>query len=96
MSIILLKFAESFVRSRISPDVFSNAYIELWRIERDAGILQFDPRDLSECLSTIFCLADMYCPDTEVLGVGELDGCALEAEVGRVLAMLSAEEIPSG
>jgi hypothetical protein len=76
--------------------VFSNAYIELWRIEGDAGILQFDPRDLSECLSTIFFLADIYSPDTEALEAGELDGCALEAEVGRVLALLSAGGFPSG
>jgi hypothetical protein len=62
MSQTLLKFAQSFVRERLSANVFSEAYIELWKIEGDLGLLPNDRPSMSECLSTIFCLADLYYP----------------------------------
>ncbi|WP_235895551.1 colicin immunity domain-containing protein, partial [Yersinia alsatica] len=50
---------------RLSATVFSEAYIELWRIERDnKNILSYDA-NISDCLSSIFCLADMYNPDED-------------------------------
>lgn len=95
MSIILLKFAESFVQSRLTPDIFSVSYMELWKIEGDAGLLQLDPPGLSECLSTIFCLADMYAPGDEPLEVGELDGESLIVEVAAMLKLLSDGGLPT-
>ncbi|WP_145931196.1 colicin immunity domain-containing protein [Yersinia bercovieri] len=65
MDYLLLDFARSFVAERLSATVFSEAYIELWRIERDnKNILNYDAK-ISECLSSIFCLADMYNPDED-------------------------------
>ncbi|MBI0132170.1 colicin immunity domain-containing protein [Snodgrassella sp. W8132] len=63
MSLIALEFAKSFVNGRITAQVFAEAYIELYRIERDNGLLLKDEDSVSECLSTIFCLADLYNPD---------------------------------
>lgn len=65
MSSLLFDFSKSFVDGRLSAAIFSEAYIELWRIERDSeNILNYDDK-LSECLSSIFCLADMYNPDDD-------------------------------
>lgn len=65
MSYLLFDFARSFVAGRLSATVFSEAYMELWRIERDnKNILNYDV-SISECLSSIFCLSDMYNPDEE-------------------------------
>ncbi|HEY0503175.1 MAG TPA: colicin immunity domain-containing protein [Lysobacter sp.] len=86
MSSLLLKFAKSFAAGRISPEVFSIAYIELWRIERDDGSLQRDEAALSESLSTIFCLADLYNPDGEREKY-ELDEEGLRDEVTKAISV---------
>lgn len=65
MSLIILEFVRSFVDERITPQVFSEAYIELYRIERDNNLLLKEETDVSECLSSIFCLADLYNPDAD-------------------------------
>lgn len=65
MSLIALEFAKSFVNGGITAQVFAEAYIELYRIERDNGLLLKDEDSVSECLSTIFCLADLYNPDSD-------------------------------
>ncbi|EIT00871.1 bacterial self-protective colicin-like immunity family protein, partial [Yersinia pestis PY-89] len=49
----------------MSAQVFANAYIEFWRIERDQRICLKDNEKLNECLSSIFCLADLYNPDSD-------------------------------
>ena len=65
MNYLLLDFAKSFGAGRLSASAFAEAYIELWRIERDSkNILNYDEK-VSECLSTIFCMADMYNPDED-------------------------------
>ncbi len=65
MSVVILEFAKSFIKERLSAEVFADAYIELWRIERDNHILLKDDERLSECLSSIFCLADLYNPEPD-------------------------------
>ncbi len=62
MSVTVLALARSFSIERLSADEFSSAYMELWRFERDNNILIEDESRLSECLSSIFCLADLYNP----------------------------------
>lgn len=81
MSITLFEFVRSFVDGRISAPTFSDAYTELWRIERDSGLLQKDEPRLSECLSSVFCATDMYCADSEGREVYELDEDQLKSEV---------------
>jgi hypothetical protein len=81
MSLVLLDFAKSFIDGRISALVFSEAYIELWRIERDKNLLLADGPKLSECLSSIFCAADMYCADDKLRRDYEFNAEQLRAEV---------------
>ncbi|HCL76570.1 colicin immunity domain-containing protein [Stutzerimonas nitrititolerans] len=90
MSFTILEFAKSFVAGRLTVGVFSEAYIELWKIERDRNVLQFDESLLSECLSSIFCAADMYEPD-EPREEYELDDEMLRSEVARLVKKLVAD-----
>ncbi len=60
MSTTILEFARSFVNGRIGAEEFVNCYQELWKIERDNKRSLDDSNGLSECLSSIFCLADLY------------------------------------
>ncbi|MDF7670428.1 colicin immunity domain-containing protein [Orbaceae bacterium ESL0721] len=62
MSLITLEFIKSFVNGRITSTVFTEAYMELYRIERDNNILIKEDKRVGQCLSTIFCLADLYNP----------------------------------
>ncbi|MEE4692201.1 colicin immunity domain-containing protein [Pseudomonas alliivorans] len=89
MSFTIFEFARSFVAGRLTPESFSEAYIELWKIERDKNLLQLDEPSLSECLSSIFCVADMYESD-ESREDYELDGEMLRSEVARLLQALVA------
>lgn len=88
MSVTILEFARSFVEGRLSADDFAKSYIELWKIERDKNLLQQDEDNLSECLSSIFCLADLYNPDSDRDDY-ELDGEQLRAGVGELIEKIS-------
>ncbi|MGP5495590.1 colicin immunity domain-containing protein [Psychrobacter celer] len=65
MSISLLKFTESFLQGRIDAEVFTNAYIEFFRIERDINVTSSDSPNLNEVLSSIFSIADLYNPEDD-------------------------------
>lgn len=65
MSMVLSKFAESFVNERLTADIFADAYMELWKIERDLGLVAQDTGMLSQVNSTIFLMADLYNPESE-------------------------------
>ncbi|NCE90313.1 colicin immunity domain-containing protein [Pseudomonas sp. L13] len=90
MSLTILEFARSFVAGRLTAEIFSEAYIELWKIERDKNILLLDEPSLSECLSSIFCAADMYEPD-ESREYYELDAEMLRSEVATLVLNLVAD-----
>jgi len=87
MSITLLQFAKSFVGERVDADIFSNAYIELWKIEGRLEICKLDDPDLSVCLSSIFCLADLYNPNFDKAEY-ELDENDLRAGVSDFINKL--------
>ncbi|AVI82623.1 colicin immunity protein [Pseudomonas syringae pv. tomato] len=89
MSLTILEFARSYVAGRLTSEIFSEAYIELWKIERDRNVLQLDDPSLSECLSSIFCAADMYEPD-ESREDYELDDEMLRAEVMSLVQKIVA------
>ena len=84
MSQALLKIAQEFVDNDITPGLFVDRFTELWREERDSGISMKDDELLSEKLSTIFCLADLYNPGEE-REVYEYDERRLRSEVRSVL-----------
>ncbi|MFB4392840.1 MULTISPECIES: colicin immunity domain-containing protein [unclassified Pseudomonas] len=90
MSFTLLEFARSYVAGRLTAEIFSEAYIELWKIERDRNLLQLDEPLLSECLSSIFCAADMYEPD-ESREEYELDDEMLKSKVASLTQKIVAD-----
>ena len=65
MSITVLALAKSFSTERLTAEEFSNSYMELWKFERDSNLLQEDSDNLNECLSSIFCLADLFNPEAD-------------------------------
>jgi len=84
MNVTILEFARSFVNERLSADEFANAYMELWKIERDNNVLQEYEDNVDECLSSIFCVADIYNPNSDRDDY-ELDEDKLRAEVKRLM-----------
>lgn len=65
MSHDLTVIATQFAEGKISAIDFVNDYISQWKQERDNGELLKDPPEVSEALSTVFCLADLYNPETD-------------------------------
>jgi Bacterial self-protective colicin-like immunity len=65
MSEELLGFAKKIIDSEISADKFVNEFMDKWREERDSGIFSKDNPQLSEKLSSMFCLADLYNPEED-------------------------------
>lgn len=61
----LLNFTKAYVAERIDTNCFVNAYIELWRIERDLGLSIMDEEKLNLFLSSIFYMVDLYNPESE-------------------------------
>lgn len=88
MSVRLLTLAKRFVQTRMDPEQFSEEYIQAWKWERDNGLLNVDPPQLSEVLSSIFCWADQFnpAPDREW---HELDEPALRTKVAELINGLS-------
>jgi hypothetical protein len=84
MSKELLSFVSNYVESKEDPERFVDLYIRSWSEERDNGLLAADSPEISEALSTIFCLADMYNPDQDRAEY-ELDDNGLRAAVMNVL-----------
>ncbi len=87
MSITILALAKSFQAGRLNADEFSNAYVELWKFEGKEGLLSLDDELLSECLSSIFCLADLYNSSPFRQGY-ELNEIQLKKKVSDLLAAL--------
>lgn len=84
MSLTVLALAKSFVAERLSADKFSDAYIEIWKFEGESGLLQKDEANLSECLSSIFCLADLYNPEADREEY-ELDESQLRKKISELI-----------
>ena len=84
MSVTILEFARAFAVGRLTAEEFANAYIELWRIERDKQILQKDSDNMSACLSSIFCLTDLYAPEPDKEDY-ELDSDQLRKEIDKII-----------
>ena len=65
MSQLLKKYIDSFLSKDISADGFADSYMMKWKAERDNNLLGKDEDSLSELLSSVFCVADMYNPDDD-------------------------------
>jgi hypothetical protein len=84
MSEALLIFARRFVRGDLDAPSFTDAYIQQWKVERDSGLLISDDAQVSEALSSIFCLADLFNPDHDRAQY-EFDEVRLRSKVAKNL-----------
>jgi len=80
MSESLNMFVSSFLNGRISVEAFVESYAELWKIERDLGVFEKDSKPLSEFLSTVFCIADLFNPSEDRLSY-EIEGTLLTEKI---------------
>ena len=87
MSLTVLSLAKSFVMERLSADQFSDAYMEIWKFERDSNLFQKDEAKLNGCLSSIFCLADLYNPESDSEEY-ELDEKPLRNKISELISDL--------
>ena len=85
----MTRIAQLFVQGRISADLFAESYISAWKKERDSGQMAYIRPDVSEALSTIFCLADLYNPAMDREGY-ELDEEQLRSKVKELLKLILA------
>ena len=88
MSGQLYEFARRFAAGEIPAGAFADPFMERWKQERDSApdTARTDSDEVSESLSTIFCLADLYNPEAEREGY-ELDESGLRSEVRKVLGL---------
>lgn len=87
MSMELLESVRQFVDGNVSAEIFADSFMERWKRERDTGITFKDCDRLSECLSTVFCLADLYNPASG-RATYELDDARLREEIGKCITRL--------
>jgi len=81
----LLDLAKFFVSGKISASACSDIYINLWRIERDSVTIQNNEPHLSECLSSIFCAADMYRADDKTRETYEFNDDQLKSAILAII-----------
>lgn len=62
MSQALKNYIDSFIAKDIPANYFASGYMVKWKAERNNNLLAKDNEKLSELLSSVFCLADMYNP----------------------------------
>lgn len=86
MSQDLTAFARMFAEGSVSADDFASDYLDRWKNERDDGRLLTDPPEVSEALSSIFCLADLYNPQSDREEY-EYDEPKLRQEIKAVLRL---------
>ncbi len=88
MSGQLFDFAKRFATGEIRAEAFVDSFMERWKQERDSvsNMDVADSNEVSEALSTIFCLADLYNPEAEREEY-ELDESRLRFEVRNALRM---------
>lgn len=65
MSIQLLVIAQDFANRKMFVDEFVDEFIKQRRMEGQDGTGLKDSLQPGEALSTIFCLADLYNPDSD-------------------------------
>ncbi|MGL5824206.1 MAG: colicin immunity domain-containing protein [Nocardioides sp.] len=85
----LLAYAHELVDGTVMPGAFADRYIARWKEERDSGVALVDEDPLSEILSTIFCLADLYSAEPDRAAY-EYDDEQLIAAVAAVLRQCPA------
>ena len=65
MSEALLIYTKNFLNGTSNEENFVDEFMRRWKIERDDGTSQVEDERLSEILSAIFCIADMFNPNSD-------------------------------
>jgi len=68
----LLNIVSRYLKGEMSVDRFVDEYMSGWKNERDDDLLRLDEPALSEALSSMFCIADLYNKEADREGY-ELD-----------------------
>ena len=89
MSNTLLLFAKSYLKGRLTEENFVDAYIELWRIERDSEESICDEKHIDEVLSSIFIACDNYDPDPNTRHPDEYDSSQLKLAIKKIMKEFS-------
>ncbi|WP_035061207.1 colicin immunity domain-containing protein [Andreprevotia chitinilytica] len=85
MSQDLLIFVKNYLTEGGDPGEFVDNYAGRWKKERDNGLGGQDNETLSEVLSTIFCLADLFNPEEDREDY-EIDEAELRKKMEEVLS----------
>lgn len=92
MSQVLIEFSRAFIQGRLSADAFSEAYVQLWKIEGDLGLLSTYLPRVQVLLSNLFLLADCYTPNPPRFEC-EIGANDLDREIRHKLQEFDAEGI---
>jgi len=84
MSEKLLASAKTYLNSEFNSELFVSDFIEQWKRERDSGESRLDSPKVSEVLSSIFCLTDLFNPDDDRESY-ELDEDKLRNELRKLM-----------
>lgn len=84
MSEKLLASAKTYLNSRSNSELFVHEFIVQWKRERDSGESRLDSPKVSEVLSSIFCLTDLFNPNDDRESY-ELDEEKLRSEIGKLI-----------
>lgn len=84
MSQSLKKYIDSFLAKDIPASSFADSYMMKWKNERDNKLLGKDEGNLSELLSSVFCVADMYNSDDDREEY-EFDDDQLRKEINKLM-----------
>ena len=86
MSKELVEFASQFVAGKMDVETFNSEFIDRWKQEGADGRILRDAPEVSEMLSTIFCFADLYNPDSNREDY-EFDEATLRNKVQNILRL---------
>lgn len=84
MSEKLLASAKTYLNSGSNSELFVHEFIVQWKRERDSGESRLDSHKVSEVLSSIFCLTDLFNPNDDRESY-ELDEEKLRSEIGKLI-----------
>ncbi|WP_411703937.1 colicin immunity domain-containing protein [Edaphovirga cremea] len=84
MSVILIDLAKKLLSSQLSADEFESQFLKTWREEGKSGQLAKDSKNIGECASELFILADCYTSESD-RSESELDSDGLKKEVKATL-----------
>lgn len=84
MSEKLLGIAKKFIREDTSAEEFVDKFQTLWDQERDPNLLEMEPPQINEALSSIFCVADLFNGDDDKESY-EIDEKELKRRVKELL-----------